>query len=176
MYKYFAPDEPDDGPDPTPLSRGPSLRSSVHSRGDIVPLYDEEGESYLMFMVIFPITYSGIIGEITGYMLKPKRQLDAPITQPPLGGTSILDFITWIFTSISVIKNALHVHLSLQLQRLFHLRRKLRIWMLTGMDGRTEHFPEILHLKKSALMTISKCTGLRKHMESGAVTTLQKNG
>jgi len=33
-----------------------------------------------MFMVIFPTTYSGIIGEITRYMLKPKRQLDALIT------------------------------------------------------------------------------------------------
>jgi hypothetical protein len=59
-----------------------------------------------MFMVIFPTTYSGIIGEITGYMLKPKRQLDAPITLPPSGGTSISDFITWIFTSIPAIKNA----------------------------------------------------------------------
>jgi len=129
-----------------------------------------------MFMVIFPTTYSGIIGEITGYMLKPKKQLDAPIMQPPSGGMSISEFITWIFTSISVIKHDLHICLSLQLQRLFHLRRKLRIRMLTGMGGQTEHFPEILHLKKSALTTISKCTGLRKRMESGVGTTLRKNG
>jgi hypothetical protein len=79
MYKYFAPDEPDDDRIGRLSDRGSSVRSSVHSRGDIVPLYDEEGESHLMFMAIFPITYSGTIGEITGYMLKPKKQLDGPV-------------------------------------------------------------------------------------------------
>ena len=89
------------------------MRSSVHSRGDIVPLYDEEGEYHLMFMAIFPTTYSGTIGELTGYMLKPKK-LDAPVTQLRSGGMSIS-------TSISVMKNDLHDRLSLQLWHLFHL-------------------------------------------------------
>ena len=175
MYKYFAPDEPDgDGIGP-PSNRGSSVRSSVHSRGDIVPLYDEEGKFYLMFTAILPTTYSGTIGEITGYMLKPKKQLDAaPVTQLPSSGTSISDFITSIFISISVMKNYLHNPLSLQLRHLFHLRRKL--WILTGMDGRMEHFPEILHLKKSTLTTISKYTGLQNRMGFGEGKTLQKNG
>ena len=123
MYKYFAPDELDGDVIGLLSDRGSSVRSSVHSRGDIVPLYDEEGEYYLMFMVIFLTTYSGTIGEITGYMLKPKKQLDAPVTQLSSSGpgTSISDFITSIFTSISVMKNDLHDRLSLQLRHLFHL-------------------------------------------------------
>jgi len=96
MYKYFALDEPDDDRIGClrVSDRGSSVRSSVHSWGDIVPLYNEEGESHLMFMAIFPITYSGTIGEITGYMFKPKKQLDGPVPQPPSVGTSISDIIS----------------------------------------------------------------------------------
>jgi len=41
MYKYFVPDEPENIAPPTP----------VHSRGDIVPIYDEQGGSipYIVF-------------------------------------------------------------------------------------------------------------------------------
>jgi len=63
MYKYFVPDEPEEIQAP-----------SVHSRGDIVPLYDEDGEFILYLFLIPHILYSNV-GEVTGYLLKPKKRL-----------------------------------------------------------------------------------------------------
>ena len=40
MYKYFVPDEPDGGSVGFDSDKVPS----AHSRGDIVPLYDEDGK------------------------------------------------------------------------------------------------------------------------------------
>ncbi|KAF8815078.1 hypothetical protein BYT27DRAFT_7249550 [Phlegmacium glaucopus] len=64
MYKYFVPDEPGSGSGAIGLvsDKGPS----THSRGDILPLYDEDGE-------------------VTGYILKPKKGLDESVKQLPLG-------------------------------------------------------------------------------------------
>jgi len=63
MYKYFVPDEPEEVQAP-----------SVHSRGDIVPLYDEDGEFILYLFLVFCIIYSNA-GDVTGYLLKPKKRL-----------------------------------------------------------------------------------------------------
>jgi len=63
MYKYFIPDEPEE-----------VQGLSVHSRGDIVPLYDEDGEFILYLFPVSHILYSDV-GEVTGYLLKPKKKL-----------------------------------------------------------------------------------------------------
>jgi hypothetical protein len=63
MYKYFILDE---------LEQSVPL---VQLRGDIVPLYDEHGEFVSCVVPWFQPIYSNV-GEVTGYIRKPKMRLD----------------------------------------------------------------------------------------------------
>ena len=70
MYKYFVPDASE--PDNT-ISQAPS----VDLLGDIVPLYNEQGD--FKFVLFFGVSIYSNIGEVMGYIRKPKVRLDKSI-------------------------------------------------------------------------------------------------
>jgi hypothetical protein len=49
MYKYFVPDPPDGGKIELATASGTDKAPSAYSRGDIVPLYDEDGSTLIFF-------------------------------------------------------------------------------------------------------------------------------
>ena len=71
MYKHFVPDEPDGGSIGFDSDQVPS----AHSRGDIVPLYDEDGK-FIAISFYYYFNYYSDIGEVTAYMLKPKKRIE----------------------------------------------------------------------------------------------------
>jgi hypothetical protein len=79
MYKYFVPDS------------DATASAPMNSLGDIVPLYNEQGEFVLIFWTTIP-TVEFNIGEITGYIRKPTKgpggsEFDKSIKQKSSGKT-----------------------------------------------------------------------------------------
>ena len=77
MYKYFVPNEPDGGKIQFVSNQVPS----AHAQGYILPLYGEDGKFVFLFQAY---TYFDI-GDVIGFMLKPKKCLEKSVKQLPSG-------------------------------------------------------------------------------------------